>query len=402
MKISGKDIKPEYELLLLCARGVLETPRQERVRAITGTCELDWEFLVDFAVRNRILPLAAKNLLHYSAEDIPAGIRTRFRALYRNNEAYNRYLSGHLLLILHLFELHNIQAVPFKGPVLAVSAFGDSALRTFGDLDLLLPGPDLEKAVRILFRHGYSTPYDLSVPECLYLARQTHHVHLHNQQTNVTVELHWEMTGRYLDYSLEFDEVVAVQETIRLLGDTVSNIGPEYLLVYLCVHGNRHLWLQLDFVCGIAEHIRSRPDLDWDRAIDLADRLGAGRMLLLGLMLAEELLQAPIPEHVRNRFHKDPRLLHAKRESESFLLGPRFSAEETGQLKALSFHVRTFDHLSTGIVYCFRKIFRVDAVDMAWIRLPTYVRFLYILIRPLRLSLNSIAGLHGATKKRAY
>ena len=42
-----------------------------------------------------------------------------------------------------------------KGPVLAVDLYGDVSLRTSGDLDILIPINDLDKAENFLLKLGY-------------------------------------------------------------------------------------------------------------------------------------------------------------------------------------------------------------------------------------------------------
>ena len=79
----------------------------------------------------------------------------------------------------------------------------------------------------------------------------------------------------------------------------------DHLLV-LSVHGGKHLWPCLGWVCDVAELLRAHADLDWGRVTAGAGRLGCRRMLLVGLALADGLLQAPVPAEVRRRVRSDP------------------------------------------------------------------------------------------------
>jgi len=54
------------------------------------------------------------------------------------NAASNVFLTNKLFEILNLFKENDILALPFKGPVLAESVYGDISLRKFVDLDILV------------------------------------------------------------------------------------------------------------------------------------------------------------------------------------------------------------------------------------------------------------------------
>ena len=74
--------------------------------------------------------------------------------------------------------------------------------------------------------------------------------------------------------------------------------APEDLLFILCVHGGKHCWEYLVWLCDIAELIRCYPKLDWKQAIETASSLRARRILLLGLSLARNALGAEIPDWI--------------------------------------------------------------------------------------------------------
>jgi hypothetical protein len=44
--------------------------------------------------------------------------------------------------------------VPFKGPALAVQAYGDLSLRQYDDLDLLIHEADVPRAYQLLIANG--------------------------------------------------------------------------------------------------------------------------------------------------------------------------------------------------------------------------------------------------------
>ena len=64
------------------------------------------------------------------------------------------------------------------------------------------------------------------------------------------------------------------------------------------MHGSRHQWERLSWLCDIAMLIDKYPDLDWESAIATAKQWGAMRMLYLGLYLAHTWLGATLPASI--------------------------------------------------------------------------------------------------------
>jgi len=77
-------------------------------------------------------------------------IRTQFLA----NAGRNLLLTRKTLKDFKLLESNGILAIPFKGPVLASSLYGNLALRTFSDLDILVVKKDIMKAKDVLLSSG--------------------------------------------------------------------------------------------------------------------------------------------------------------------------------------------------------------------------------------------------------
>jgi hypothetical protein len=56
-----------------------------------------------------------------------------------------------------------------------------------------------------------------------------------------------------------------------LLGHTVNDLHPEFLLAYLVLHGNKHGWIHLEQLCCIAELLRKEQDINWTLLFEIAD-----------------------------------------------------------------------------------------------------------------------------------
>ena len=84
-------------------------------------------------------------------------------------------------------------------------------------------------------------------------------------------------------------------------------------LLLLCVHGAKHLWLNLKWISDLARLIQIRK-INWLHLMEQASRLKCQRMIYLGLLLAKQLLDAPVPIHIINNIEKDNLAVRLARE----------------------------------------------------------------------------------------
>ncbi len=123
--------------------------------------DFDWSGFLQMAEHHGVRALVASNLAQY-APDVPADITQDLRSAYAENLRRNLWFTGELARILEHLEKRRVQAIPYKGPVLAQSAYGDLGLRSFSDLDLFISPADFEPAKRALEEIGYRPSVDLS------------------------------------------------------------------------------------------------------------------------------------------------------------------------------------------------------------------------------------------------
>jgi Uncharacterised nucleotidyltransferase len=261
-------------------------------------CDIDWSALLQTALSHGVMPLLYRSLSTTCPDAIPKVFLEQLRDAFYANAAHNALLAKELLKILHLLEIHGIPALPFKGPVLAASVFGNLALRQFGDLDILIREQDAERARETLLSNGYRRLTQISAAhaEAFHRARKVYE--LVRQDEKVLVELHWAITSWTFFFPLNPEHLWERLETGSLEDTPVRTVATEDLLLLLCVHGAKHYWSKLGWICDVAELLRVYPGLTWKNVLLHSKQLGARRILFVGLFLAHVLLGANLPKEI--------------------------------------------------------------------------------------------------------
>ena len=291
-------LRPEEHLLLAVLSGAgLDAPAPDRV---------DWQHFETLVAQHAVLPLVYKRLSAH-AKDVPEALLNTLRRQAQLSVGFSLRLTKLLLDVVALFEANGVPAVPFKGPSLAVTAYGDLGLRPFSDLDIFIRKSDRAGARTLLeqrgFRHAVSVP-DTSEPEALG-QRAAYHDAFMNSADDL-VELHWDVAPRFFA-TASLGGFWERARSITVLGQPLRCFAPEDQLLLLAIHGSKHRWERLGWVCDVALLLRREPPA-WPELLRRARQLGAERMLLLGMRLAHELLDAPIPEAASRHWREVPEL----------------------------------------------------------------------------------------------
>ncbi len=376
-----KNHKKEHELLLCCARSVASEQTAARIREIAAT-KIDWEYLFLLARRHSIVPLLYLQLDRNASDLAPAEYLTHLKKHYFENVARNTVLTAELCRLITRFADSGIDAIPYKGPVLALFAYGNVALRRFVDLDVIVKKSDVLKAREILLAEGYTPSKSLSLNQQELLLRTQHNLQFSRDNHRLILELHWEVAPHLFASTVDSDELWANAATVDLNGTQVKTLSAADLLFSLCVHGSRHLWERLGWICDIAE-LLARHAFDWPMLLKRARQADTDRMFLLGLYLAEQLLEAPLPAEVKQRCAEDSRLPSLAGNVVEHLFNGTTHVPATSR-EIFKYNIGVRKTLAARARYILYMLRPTDG-DLGAHSLPQSLSFAYYLARPFRL-----------------
>ena len=371
---------PEFDLLRLCAGVKLTPERVSHIAAVTTTA-IDWDEFFRNAAHHGVLSLAAKNLLSY-ARDLPVQVQQSLQAAYHSNVARNLWFAGELARITEHFQKRKIEAVPYKGPILAESVYGDLALRSFNDLDFLLRAAHFASARQALAELGYQPSKQLRPDIQPLWLKFGYECSFDSAAGKYLVELQWNLLPHF--YAVDLDTEALMNRAIPAssAGRQMKTLSPEDSLLVLCLHAAKHLWMRLMWIADIAETMRTQT-IDYQVLISRARELGVVRNLAVSFWLVRNVLEAQFPIAAQNIIDAD---------LEVPALGQNF-ADRLRRTAAYDFDSSEYFRLIAKLRenkadrwrYLWRLLWTPSEADIAAVELPNLMFPLYRFVRLGRL-----------------
>lgn len=389
MKRTG-DFTRETELLVLCSRKTIDHAVKKRIENLVDK-PVNWECVLQMSVKHKTYPLVHATLEAVCPDSVPVDVMTRLGSWCVRNGARNMVLCRALEMVLDLLTNNGIQALPFKGPVLAESVYGDASLRVYSDLDLLVSKKDAFKARNHLVAAGFIPDLHLDESQVVAFLNKENFFRLSGPDGMTVIDLHWEMSGRYSlipMYLEDLEKHIIVQ---NILGRNVKILNPSALLVYLSLHGASHGWDSLEAAACMAEVICSSNLLDGEAMMSMARRYHAVRALFTALQASKKLYHVRLPAEICKAMEKDK---HVVRLADG-IIAKLLDFGDASQRKTWSWrfsmtHLILRDNFADAILYACRLIFFPTVKE--WMMFPLSHSFtpLYYGLRPIRLVFEAV------------
>ena len=302
--------RPTDNLLLRCISPQTDSQTVEQIQTL-AQAEIDWQALAQLAEDHRVVPLLYNRLSSVCPEAVPAPLLKSLRGYCKSIAIRNLSTTAELRRLLALMESKGIDTLPYKGPVLTKMLYKDLELRQFGDLDIVIQPEDMQFVEKLLVAEGYRPYFGEKTAAELnaYMKSKNEHTYdFYHDRKKFFIEIHWRFWPPFFS-SVSPKDIWHRREPVELAGTTVSNFKVEDYLIILCMHGSRHQWERLSWLCDIALLLQKYPNLDWQQMFHLAEQWGAKRMLSLGIYLAHTWLEAPLPKAIADRISADPSIV---------------------------------------------------------------------------------------------
>ena len=358
----------EVDILLECAR-VAPDPAALR-RAADSVAH--WRAVLDEAGRHYLKPLLHWRLSRFCPDAVPPEVAAELEGAFHANAGRNLMAAAELRTVVGWLEAEGVPVIAFKGPTLTALVYENLALREFHDLDLLVRPGDRRLAVSVLVRNGCRAKGAEGAESLLgnsEIALKT--------PGGCEVDLHWTLSPPYF---LSFDATHAWErmQSVSVGGTPVPTFGPDDLFACLALHGGRHCWVSLAWICDVANLVRVAPP-DWGPLLADSRRR---RAYCLAALLAADLLSAPVPGDVIEQAAGDPVVRDLARQVRARLFGA--GDDIRGTTVEAAMHLRMMTAVRDQVRYVGRRALQPNQTDNDFLPLPPRLRPVLWLVRPFR------------------
>ena len=374
--------RPEHELLICIARRDLDAELKTRVCRLLSQVE-NWNYLFSTASTHGLVPLLHKHLSSVKTDLVPIDFRTRVKRETVGNSQNVLHLVGKQLKLHQVLRDNGVPNAIFKGSVLSQSAYGDIAMRHAGDIDVLISRAHFGRARSLLESLGYEMTPQLTA------AQLTSHLASHCEIQFVRddwftiVDLHWALAPKSFVFKLETDELLSRLQPVTIAGTQIETLATEDLIIYLSMHGAKHLWRAIEWISSLGELLRVPQWIAWDTIIERAEKARATRMLGLGLRLAESVSGVQAPAAVLRTIDGDE---SSKRMAQQTLADIFNVSTAPVSTETNLYNLKIMDRKRDALLSAMRALFVPTVADWSTLNLPPSLHSLYYAYRPLRLS----------------
>ncbi|MEZ4700842.1 MAG: nucleotidyltransferase family protein [Rhodothermales bacterium] len=374
----------EQSLLLQCAYPVA-TPHKRLQPDPASLSALNWQLVLKQARAHSILPLLHRFLSQNPEWDPPADVVGFLSSHVLEQSVTNLFQLRELIRMLDVLNEAGVHAIPFKGPTLSAYLYNDTGIRPFSDLDLLIDREAFPRLKEVMMAQGYR-PFRTFTPaqEETFLETQMGYEFVRHDE-RVVFEVHWSFLNKVHAFRLDPAAVRERSQNVTVAGKNVPMFEPADLLLYLCAHGSKSFWERLRWICDIAELVvRHREDDTIETARKRARAIQSERMLLIGLNLAQHLLDVELPGDLKQELRWDGTVGQLT----NAVVQQLFTGTNLPPKYQLNFHLQMRERFRDRLPY-YRHIVQLylygNEKDRALISLPPALSFLYPVVKPFRL-----------------
>jgi len=339
--------------------------------------------IVDLSHTHKVFPIFYQVIQAHTKKLLSNEYHAELKQQYITNIMKNMRMTAELIRIMKLLGENGIEALSFKGPTLAKIAYGDIMLRQYGDLDILVDKKDAYIAGKLMCENGHNAIVPLNILQNSTYLNVAKDFCLVKERGGVYTELHWRLFEKKFNIIIPAS-VKGEFQNVSINNFSIRTFPTELLLVYLCLHGSKHGWERISWICDIDRLLRSSR-IDWGKSIDIAEDSHSNSSFYLGLNLCSSLFQTPIPDSVIKRMGKyditELKALALTNLGEKGAIRNEFQNNR----KSFFYQSKLYDSKIDKIYFCLNTFFGTSTTDCQTLMLPEKLRFLYVFLRPFLL-----------------
>jgi hypothetical protein len=255
--LPDRSLGPEWTILELLARGIVNDSERQMVRALLVAETLNWGELLEQALRHKMVPMLAHHIISNDLRfDVPTSIYLHLESALEWNrfqiEVYRREAVG----VAQALAGRGIHFVVTKGIAFESTLYVGLGTRFMNDVDFMIAPRDRDLVLSVMTELGFRTFFEyakdarreeissrLNPDHLPKLARTVDEPGIKSIQIDVANSLTWAKSP----FDVSVEEALAdrrEQPVPGLSGVTLPCFRPNYQFLFTVLHLFREAWLQ--------------------------------------------------------------------------------------------------------------------------------------------------------------
>jgi len=248
---------PEWTILELLARGIVDDTERQIIRDLLLADTLDWGELLEQALRHKMLPMLAHQIISERLRfDVPMSIYQHLESALEWNRCQIEVFRRETVRVAQGLAGRGIHFVVTKGMAFESTLYGSLGTRHMKDIDFMIAPRHREAVMSVMQELGYRTFFDwakdprreeissrLNPDHLPKLARDIDEPGTRTIMVDIANSLTW--TRSPFDVPVEEALTNSVEQSVPgLPGVGVPCFGPAYQFLFTVLHLFREAWLQ--------------------------------------------------------------------------------------------------------------------------------------------------------------
>jgi hypothetical protein len=255
--LPDRSLGPEWTILELIARGIIDEPERQMVRELLITENLNWGELLEQSLRHKMLPMLAHHIISAGLRfDTPTSIYMHLESAVEWNRCQIEVFRRETVRVAQGLAGHGIHFVVTKGMIFESTLYGGLGTRHMNDIDFMIAPRDREAVMSVMQELGFHPFFSwakdarreeissrLNRDHLPKLAREIDQPGTRTIQVDIANSLTW--TKSPFDVPVEEALENPVEQPVPgMPGVGIPCFRPKYQFLFTVLHLFREAWLQ--------------------------------------------------------------------------------------------------------------------------------------------------------------
>ena len=255
--LPDQSLGPEWTILELLARGIVDDAERQTVRDLLLWQTLDWGELLEQALRHKMLPMLAHHIISEGLRfDVPMSIYLHLESAVEWNRSQIDVFRRETVRVAQGLAGHGIHFVVTKGMTFESTLYGSLGTRHMNDIDFMIAPSDREAVMsgmqELGFRPFFGWAKDARREEISSRLNRDHLPKLAREIDQpgtriINIDIANSLTWTKSPFDVPVEEALAnpVEQPVpNMPGVSIPCFRPVYQFLFTVLHLFREAWLQ--------------------------------------------------------------------------------------------------------------------------------------------------------------